>query len=177
MAEHLLQLGHRRIAVLSGPRDISIVAERVAGYVRALHEAGLEMDASLVHYDELTQNAGYRMAQLALQLTPRPTALLAVNNFIAIGAIRALRDAGLEIPDDMALVGFDDLPDYLVIEPFLTAAAQPAYEMGKRAMELLRSRLSRPSPKYHEQLVLPTTLVIRRSSGGQITPLDRPQKT
>ena len=82
------------------------------------------------------------MTQQTLTLSPRPTALFAANNFIAIGAYRALGGAGLHVPDDIAMVAFDDLPPALILEPFLTVAAQPAYEMGQIATELLLARLS-----------------------------------
>ena len=109
------------------------------------------------------------MTQQVLALTPRPTALLAANNFIAIGAYRALRDAGLRVPQDMAMVAFDDLPPALILEPFLTVAAQPAYEMGQRATELLLARLAGTAPAECQEIVLPTEIIVRRSSGDPLT--------
>ena len=106
------------------------------------------------------------MAQRALSVTPQPTALFAANNFIAIGAWRALRDAGLRIPEDITLVAFDDLPAGLVVDPFLTVAAQPGYEMGKQATELLLDRLTSDTPTKPQRIVLPTQLIIRHSSGA-----------
>ncbi len=161
----LLSLGHRRIAMLSGPMNISTAADRVAGYRRALQEAGLEAPAELICYGEYTQESGYQMARKALSLMPRPTALFAANNFIAIGALRALREAGVRVPEDMALVSFDDIPPAFVIEPFLTVAAQPAYEMGRRATELLLARLSGQAPSEPQEIILPTEIIVRRSSG------------
>jgi LacI family transcriptional regulator len=167
----LLSLGHRRIGVLSGPPGVSTAEDRIAGYRRALAEAGLRGGAELVHYGEFTQASGYEMAQRALAATPRPTALFAGNNFIAIGALRALRDVGLGVPEDVALVGFDDLPAALVIEPFLTVAAQPAYEMGQRATALLLARLSGQAPEAYQEVVLPTEVIVRKSSGHERTDL------
>jgi LacI family transcriptional regulator len=164
----LLSLGHRRIAMLSGPVSISTAADRVTGYHRALHEVGLEAQAELICYGEYTQESGYQMAQKALSLTPRPTALFAANNFIAIGALRALREVGMRVPEDMALVSFDDIPPAFVIEPFLTVAAQPAYEMGHRATELLLARLSGQAPPECQEIVLPTEIIVRRSSGPPV---------
>ena len=92
-------------------------------------------------YGSFTVPSGYAMTQQVLKLVPRPTALLAANNFIAIGAFRALRDAGLRVPEDVSLVAYDNLPDHMVLDPFLTVVAQPAYEMGKRAAELLLERI------------------------------------
>ncbi len=158
----LLTLGHRRIAMLAGPQTVSTAVDRVAGYRRALAEAGLDADVELIYYGEYTQAGGYEMTQQVLTTTPWPTALFAANNFIAIGALRALRDAGLRVPEDMALVCFDDLP---AIDPSLTVAAQPAYEMGQRATELLLARLSGQAPKEYQEIVLPTEMIVRSSSG------------
>lgn len=161
----LLTLGHQRIAMLGGPQDVSTALDRVAGYRQALVETGLDADGSLIYYGEFTQASGYEMTQQALTATPRPTALFAANNFIAIGSLRALRDAGLRVPEDMTLVSFDDLPPAFVIDPFLTVAAQPAYEMGHQATELLLARLSGQAPKEYQEIVLPTETIVRRSSG------------
>jgi LacI family transcriptional regulator len=109
LVRHLLSLGHRRIAVLSGPKDISTAEDRVTGYRKALIEAGLEVRADWVRYGEFNQESGYKMAQQVLATSPRPTALFAANNFIAIGALRALRQAGLRVPEDLSVVAFDDL--------------------------------------------------------------------
>ena len=164
LARLLLSLGHRRIVMLSGPREVSTAEDRVAGYRRALAERGLS-DDELVIYGAFTQASGYEMAGQALAHARRPTALFAANNFIAIGAMRALRDAGQRVPEDVALVGFDDLPPALVIDPFLTVVAQPAYEMGQRATELLLARLSEGSAQAYQEVVLPTEVIVRRSSG------------
>jgi LacI family transcriptional regulator len=168
----LLSLGHRRITVLSGPQRVSTAEDRVAGYLRALTEAGLDIDPALVCYGQYSLKSGYTMTQQMLTVTPRPSALFAGNNFIAIGALRALRDAGLRVPEDLALVGFDDLPEDLVVDPFLTVAAQPAYEMGRRATELLLARLSGEAPAEYQDVVLPTEIIIRGSSGQALEQRD-----
>lgn len=161
----LLSLGHRRIAMLSGPRGVSTAEDRVAGYRRALVEAGLDASAELVQYGEFTQASGYEMTQQVLTATLRPSALFAANNFIAVGAVKALQDAGLQVPEDMALVGFDDLPPALVGDQFLTVAVQPAYEMGQRATEVLLARLCGQGPEEYQEIVLPTMVIVRKSSG------------
>jgi len=116
LTKHLLSFGHRRIALLGGSVDVSTAQERVVGYCRALEEAGIPVDESLILHRAFTQQAGYAMTQAVLKMEPRPTALFAVNNFIAIGAVRALRDAGLRVPEDVALVSFDDLPTTLLLD-------------------------------------------------------------
>ncbi len=165
LTQHLLERGHRRIAALSGSRTVSTATDRVTGYRRALEDAGVPVDERLIFHRSFTQQAGYEMTTAVVEVSPRPTALFAVNNFIAIGAIRALRAAGLRVPEDMALVAFDDLPLTLIIEPFLTVASQPAYEMGQRATELLLSRLAGGGEENPVEIVLPTVLTVRSSSG------------
>lgn len=161
----LLDLGHRHIAALNGPEGISTAQDRLAGCQQALAEAGLDPDLLLVFHDEYTQAGGYRMAQQALSRTPRPTACFAGNNFIAFGAYRAIQDAGLRVPEDVALVAFDDLPASFTVDPFLTVVAQPAYEMGRRATEILLARLMAEEPPPCQEVVLPFEVIVRRSSG------------
>jgi LacI family transcriptional regulator len=162
----LISLGHRRLALLNGPRGVSTANDRAAGFFRALAEAGLE-SAAQAFEGSFTQASGAEMARRAAALEPRPSALLAANNFIAIGAQNALRELGLRVPEDVALVGFDDLPPALVTFPFLTVAAQPAYEMGRRATRLLIDRLEGRLVSACEEIVLPTEVIVRQSSGGR----------
>ena len=164
LTQFLLSLGHRRIAMLSGPQSVSTAVDRAAGYRRAMAEAGFECRPELVFYGAYKQESGYQMTQQALALRPRPTAVLAANNFIAFGAYRALREASLRVPEDMTLVTFDDLPTPLVMEPFLTVAAQPAYEMGQKATQLLLARLTDDEPAEPQEIVLPIELIVRSSS-------------
>jgi LacI family transcriptional regulator len=162
LMRHLLELGHRRIAILSGPADVSTARERVEGAHQALRDFGLDEAIVTIFYQGYTVEGGYEMAQRALAQHPRPSAFFAGNNFIAIGALRALREGGLDVPGDLSLVAFDDLPISWSAEPFLTVAAQPAYEMGRRATELLVQRISNPNLSPQE-VILPTELLIRQS--------------
>jgi LacI family transcriptional regulator len=164
LTRHLLDLGHTRIAILSGPPSVSTATDRVAGYRRALAEAGLGSRAELVYHGEFIRTSGYEMAQQALAMTPRPTALFAANNFITSGTFRAVREAGLRVPEDISIVSFDDLPMASDMGPFLTVAAQPAYEMGHRATELLLTRLSGEGPAEPQEIILPTEIIVRESS-------------
>jgi LacI family transcriptional regulator len=164
LTEHLLQLGHRRIAMLSGPECVSVSRERVNGYCQALHQAGVEADANLIFYGQFTTGGGYAMTQQLLAQQPAPTALFAANNFIAIGALRALREAGRRVPEDLSLVVFDDLPDTYTWEPFMTVAAQPAYELGKTAAALLLARIAEPAQEEVQEIVLPTQVIVRAST-------------
>ena len=160
----LIDQGHRRIAVLSGPHGVSTAEDRVVGYHTAMTEARI-VDDGLVFFGAFTQASGYEMARQALALSPQPTALFAANNFIAIGALKALRDSGLKVPEDVSLVCFDDLPPAWIVEPFLTVAAQPPYEMGCKATELLLKRLKGEASSEYQEILLPIEMIVRRSSG------------
>jgi LacI family transcriptional regulator len=164
----LIDLGHRHIAVISGPRLVSTAEDRVIGYRRAMTDAGLSQ-TDIVYYGAFTQASGYEMAQQLLALQPRPTAVFAANNLIAIGAFKAVQDAGLRVPEDIAMVAFDDLPANLLVFPFLTVAVQPAYEMGRRATQLLLSRLNNPASQDCQEVVLPFELIVRQSSGSSLS--------
>jgi LacI family transcriptional regulator len=163
---HLLALGHRHIAVLGGSPAVSVARERVAGARLAFAEAGLEFREAYVLHGRPDVASGAEMTRQAFSLSPRPTALLATNNFIAVGAFSALREAGLAVPADMSLAGFDDLPASLVLDPFLTVVSQPAYEMGRRGTELLLARLRGEGPAEPQDICLPTELVVRRSTAA-----------
>ena len=166
LVRYLVGLGHRHIAMLGGPAGTSTADDRLSGYRQAMREAGLEEQ---VETGSFTQTSGYEMAQRTLSRSPQPSAIFAANNFIAIGAMKALQEAGLNVPEDMALVGFDDLPAALVMFPFLTVAAQPAYEMACKATELLLARIEGEGPEAVQEIVLPTELIVRQSSGTRIS--------
>ncbi len=165
LTQHLLGLGHRRIAILCGPRETSTAADRVLGYQQALSVAGLDASTDHIFFGQYSEEDGYRMACEALTLSPQPTALFAGNNFIAVGAYQALQERGLSVPEDVSLVAFDDLPRAFMPEPFLTVVGQSAYRMGQTATELLLKRLAGESAAGPEEIVMPTEMIIRRSSG------------
>jgi LacI family transcriptional regulator len=161
----LIELGHRDIALLSGPLGVSTAEDRLAGYRRAMREAGCGDEAQLIIYGSFTQASGSEMMRQLLERDPRPTAVFAANNLIGIGALQAIQQAGLRVPDDVALVSFDDLPLTLLTMPFFTVSAQPAYEMGKRATQLLLARLTKAATEPCQEIILPTELIVRQSSG------------
>ena len=172
LTNHLIELGHRRIAVLTGRRGISTSVDRVAGVRRALAEAGLALDESLVRYGgfnfgSLNLADGRHMADEVLAASDDPpTAIFAANNFIAFGAVRALRELGLKVPEDISVVAFDDLPVEWVSDPFLTVAAQPAYEIGRRAADMMIDRLVGERTTTGESVVLPFEVIVRRSTAA-----------
>ena len=160
----LIGLGHKQIAIITGSKDVSTSVDRVAGYRRALMEAGL-IENELVYYGEFNQQSGYEFTQQAMSHSSKPTALFGVNNFITIGIIKALHDLKMDVPGDVSVVGFDDLPESMLLSPFLTVAAQPAYEMGRIAAELLLKRVSGELSDGYQKLVLPTEIIERGSTG------------
>jgi LacI family transcriptional regulator len=170
LTRHLLSLGHRRIALLAGPKSVSTAVDRIHGCLRAIQEAGLSINDDLISWGNFTQASGSESARLATDRDPRPTAIFAANNFIAIGAMQALKAKGLRIPEDLALVAVDDIPPAYTPEPFLTAAIQPADEMGRQAAQLLLDRIKNPAGAPFQKIVLPTKLIVRASSGGRIGP-------
>ena len=162
----LVGLGHRNMAVLSGPETVPTAIDRVAGFRQALvGEAGLP--EPLVLHGAFTIDSGREMALHAMASLPRPTALFAANNFIAIGTLHGLAELGLRVPEDVALVAFDDLPEAMVTFPFLTVAAQPAFDIGRESVAMLLDRIANPGRPPRE-IVLPVELVIRGSSGGPV---------
>ena len=162
MTAYLIEQGHRRIAMLSGPIAVSSANERVAGYTEALTDAGFEIDPVLIIRGAFTIDAGQSMAQECLQLDPRPTAIFAGNNFIAAGALQTLREANLRVPDEISVVSFDDLSTSFLTEPFLTVMAQQSYELGKIATQRLLKRIEQPDMEPAE-IVLSTDLIVRKS--------------
>ena len=162
----LLSLGHREIVILTGPHGVSTAEDRLKGYRRALEEAGIPQNKDKEFYGAYTQQSGYEMAQQAMQKNKRITAVFGANNFITFGTIKAFREMQVRVPEDVAVVGFDDLPTALVTFPFLTVAAQPAYEMGKKAMEILLGRLNDELAEPYQEVILPAEIVVRQSSGG-----------
>lgn len=163
-ARHLIELGHRRIAHLGGPSRLQVSRDRLRGYRRAIEEAGLRFDPSLVAAGAFRIEAGGSM--MTSLLRRRPTAVFAANDLIAIGALSALRDAGRSVPADVAVVGFDDIPYAALAAPPLTTVAQPARLMGALASERLLARLRGEGGEAHT-IVLEPELVVRASSGGE----------
>jgi LacI family transcriptional regulator len=162
----LVGLGHRQMAVLTGPASVPTALDRAAGFSRALvEESGLP--APTVAHGAFTIESGHAMTRSVMGRAARPTALFAANNFIAIGVLHGLEELSLRVPDDVAVVGFDDLPRAMVTFPFLTVAAQPAFELGRRSVGVFLDRLADPGSPAQD-VVLPTEIVIRRSSGGLI---------
>jgi LacI family transcriptional regulator len=168
LTRHLLALGHRRIGLLGGNPVDSVSRQRRAGYTLALREAGLRVDAALVREADWSTETSWQVAHSLLALPEPPTALFCTNNLLAVGALRALREAGRRVPDDIALACFEDIELASLIDPWLTVAVQPAFDMGMRATTLLLDRIAGrlDPPVVHE--VLPVRLIVRRSCGSRV---------
>ena len=160
----LIGLGHKQIAIVTGPKDVSTAVDRVTGYQHALSEAGL-LESESVYYGEFNQISGYELTMQAMSHSPRPTAMFGANNFIMVGIIKALRELKLSVPEDVSVVGFDDFPESMLVKPFFTAAAQPAYEMGRLAAEILLKRISSELSEEYQEHILQTEIIERESSG------------
>jgi LacI family transcriptional regulator len=166
LTEHLIAVGHRGIAHLTDADDTSTGRDRLEGYREALAAAGIPHRDELVFRTTVDQLGGYRAAQEVLALDPRPTAIFAVNNMTAIGAMKALRERGLSVPEDMALVCFDDVEHLAVLSPFLTVVDQPAETLGSLGAQLLLERIAGKAGPRSRRIVLQTDLIVRRSCGS-----------
>jgi DNA-binding LacI/PurR family transcriptional regulator len=162
--EHLIGLGHSRIGFVEGRPQISTSWERYQGYRRALEDNGIAFNEELVRRGDSRQDSGRGLTGELLDLDVPPTALLVGNNLMALGALEAIHGRGLSIPDDVAIVSYDDMPWALALNPPLTAVRQPGYEMGRRAAELLLERLADAS-RSTTLVTLQPELIIRKSCG------------
>jgi DNA-binding LacI/PurR family transcriptional regulator len=160
---HLIDLGHRRIAVISGPETVLCSRARLDGYRAAMDAAGLPVDPALIRYGDFHVEAGFTQAQALLSGPDRPTAIFAGSDLQALGVYDAARQAGLHIPGDLSVVGFDDLPVARWIGPPLTTVRQPLVEMASAAARLVL-QLARGETPDLTRIELTTSLVIRQSS-------------
>ncbi|NUU38598.1 LacI family DNA-binding transcriptional regulator [Pseudomonas sp. C2B4] len=165
MTEHLIELGHRRIGLIKGPKSSPLTRDRVAGYQDALSEAGIECDLRLICHGDFTLKAGHDGATAMLALPERPTALFCENDEMAIGALKRIKQLGLRVPEDISLVGFDDIPFAAYCDPPLTTIAQPAEVFGQKAVEMLIALIEK-KPLAQRHVVLPFELTLRGSTAG-----------
>ncbi len=162
---HLHKLGHRRIAIITGPRKYKSLTERYHGYLAAMQDCGLGIDAELVQapISRGRPNKGFREMQALLALPKPPTAVFAVSDRTALGAIPAISAAGLAVPDEISIVGFDDMPPYAYPPPSLSSVTSERLKMGHIAMQRLHQIIEDPS-LVAIQIVMPSQLVLRDSS-------------
>jgi len=161
--EHLAEHGHDRVAILTGGPENYDAQQRLAGYRAAVDDLGLVADPVLEIAGDFTEEAGRSIVDRLLALEPPPTALFASNDSMALGALRGLHEAGRRVPEDMAVVGFDDIPMAPYATPSLTTVRAPTIGLGKRAMDALLDLSSGREPTAHDTL---GTALVRRESCG-----------
>jgi len=171
--QHLIEFGHRRIAFIGARLSDAPRVNRLRGYLDGLEQAGITVREDYVighpngnpspRYS--THLAGYQAVHQLLQLRPRPTAIFARNDYTAVGALQALREAGLRVPEDVSLAGFDNIPLASVVSPALTTVSQPTEEEGRLAAEFLIARIERPNEDIaRRELTLACNLIVRAST-------------
>jgi DNA-binding LacI/PurR family transcriptional regulator len=163
---HLIRLGHQHIGcITNAPAEYTGGADRLAGYRDALQAAGLTYKEELVRFGEFVPESGYRAANSILQEEPPPTALFVASDVVAFGAMAAIRERGLTIPDDVALIGFDDIPLARYVDPPLTTVRLPAAELGRRAGQMIVGLIQNGETPPASTL-LETELIVRASCGA-----------
>jgi len=166
LVQHLISLGHTRIGMIVESEVVSTARDRRRGYLAALEEAGIPRDPPLVVEATADPEGGAHGMSRLLELEQPPTAVFTVNNLVAVGAIEAVRSARLEVPDDVALVCFDDIEYASRLYPFLTAMEQPAASFGALGAQLLLERIEERGPVRSRVVVLPGEFIVRRSCGA-----------
>ncbi len=178
--EHLLGLGHTRIACITGPEHTNSTVERLAGYKQALKNAGIAFDQQLVQVGDHQVGAGIEKSQQLLLLKDRPTAIFCFNDEMAIGAMSALQQLGYQVPNDISIMGFDDIRFAQFTSPSLTTIRQPVEQIGRECMNMLIKQMEQPNggvdskqlgskqlgSKQVDYVELPVTLVVRDSTAA-----------
>jgi LacI family transcriptional regulator len=163
LVEHLIAVGHTAIAHITDAEDTSTGRERLKGYRQALETTSVPFPSELVVRTTVDRIGGYRAAQELLARDPLPTAIFAVNNMTAVGAMEALRERRLAVPKDIGLVCFDDVEHLAVLSPFLTVVDQPAETFGSLGAQLLLERMTGKASSRARRIVLQTNLIVRTS--------------
>jgi DNA-binding LacI/PurR family transcriptional regulator len=164
VVSYLLSLGHRRIGFVYGVDDHELGLDRLQPYQESLETAGIAVEPDLIVECGSTIEDGYQAALKLLKLSHRPTAIIAINDLLAISTIRAAGDLGLRVPDNLSVAGFDDIPMANYQSPRLTTVTKDAYTAGKKAFEMLQARMQNsdlPRQVFH----IPAKLIIRESTG------------
>lgn len=187
---YLLNLGYRRIGFIAGLAELQCTHDRYQGYCQALHDAGLSLDPALVLDGNYQCEGGYQCARTFFAMAEPPTAIFASNDLTAYGVLQAADEQGIHIPEDVALIGFDDIPPSALVQPALTTVHQPFKEMGRSATQLLLSLINHHdmyAPRQEKSLesafqqepvlphtLLPAQLIVRKSCGASQTFSARP---
>ena len=162
---HLIALGHKRIAFIGGPQAWHSSTQRLEGYKSELIANNIEFDPALVQLSDWELEGGYRAAQNLLGLPQRPTAIFSANDLMALGAIRAIQDAGANVPNDIAVVGYDNRDLAKIVRPRITTVSMPVYEMGWAAAEILLKQIT-DGREERDEIKIQGQLFIRDSCGS-----------
>ena len=164
ITEHLIQLNHERIATITGPLHVVLGRDRLKGFQQAMKQNGLQIEPCLVQEGDFTLESGCNQMLKLLALENPPTAVFAANDEMAMGAIKTIKSKGLNVPNDIAVVGFDNIKFASIFEPALTTISQPTFEIGEKAIDLLISLINN-TPLEKEQYILEDQLIVRDSCG------------
>ena len=170
LVDYLIGIGHRRIALLNGSMNVSTARHRYMGYVESLKCNNLPFDENLVvelGYSHIASTDSMNIINTLVTLDNTPTTIFAANNSIALATVRALREAGIDVPNEMSVACFDEMETSTTLDPFLTFVAQPAYQFGYLGMQLLIDRIQQKTPQAWQTITLPSELMIRQSTVAQ----------
>lgn len=162
---HLVEQGHQKIGFIAGLPKISTAYERQLGYERAMHDYGFPIHPDWIQQGSFRRENAFQAMMRILDLEDRPTAVISANNLMTLGALQAINERQVKIPDEMAIVGYDDMSWATSLNPPLTVIAQPNLELGRVAAQLLLDRLQDHS-RPHRHIILDTQLIVRASSGS-----------
>lgn len=163
-AEYLIKLGHERIGFIGGEFTYVFMSERFSGYKKALDTYGLKFGKELLSLGEFVEEGGYNAVKKLLMLKNRPTAIVAADDLMAFGAMRAIKEEGLRIPEDISVIGFNDTPLASYVEPTLSSMEIFVYDLGYNACEALINQLQEPGG-HKKHIIIPASLRARRSTG------------
>ncbi len=179
VGQHLIDLGHRRLAYISAPDNLMFCSDRRSGLEAALERNGLSVPSEYVMVGDLTQHGGFQAMEKLLELSTHPTAVIACNDLMALGAISAAQKRGLLVGRDIAVTGFDDIPLAEHSHPPLTTVRQPIYDIGRRICDML-IQLIQGEELAERHVLLQPQLVIRESCGagrgGQVIPISKTEE-
>ncbi|WP_088102828.1 LacI family DNA-binding transcriptional regulator [Halalkalibacter urbisdiaboli] len=166
LIDHLVEQGHKKIALINGPTYISTARERKRAYIETLQFYNLPIDEALIFETDYKQQSETTIIDKLMVLPPeqKPTAIFAANNFIAVTMMKKLKERGVNVPNDIAFVCFDDFDPVMDYHPFFTVAAQPAYDFGYLGTQILIDKIEGNSSQTNRRIVLPPEIVIRESS-------------
>jgi len=159
----LIEKGHTEIGVIAGPRDVSTAMDRLSGYISMLKKHKIVVKDSLIEYTDFSIESGYRACKRLLNNNPEMTAVFTSNYDVSVGAMMAINERGISVPDNISVFGFDDMPFAQVIKPHLSVIAQPIFEIGRNAAQMLLDRMVGSNKGHYKVIVLRTKAVLRDS--------------